>query len=113
MLENPAVDVIRAIPSVWDQTIALPASEIGEVAALARRRGNDWFIAVMNGASARTIEVPLKFLGPGEYRSVLVRDSADKPDVVHIENATLDRNDSLKIAMQPGGGFVARLSRSN
>jgi alpha-glucosidase len=87
----------------------LPGSEIGEVAVLARRRGKDWFIAVVNGAEARTIEVPLSFLGPGKYAATLVRDSSEKPDAVQMEKATLDPGGSVKVALQPGGGFIARL----
>src|SRR5262249_44541439 len=31
LLDNPAVDVIKSIPSVWDETIVLPQSAIGEI----------------------------------------------------------------------------------
>src|SRR5260221_9464341 len=37
ILENPAVDIIKSIPSVWDETRVLSMSEIGELAAFARR----------------------------------------------------------------------------
>jgi alpha-glucosidase len=33
ILANPAAELIKSIPSVWDETIALPPCEIGEVAA--------------------------------------------------------------------------------
>jgi alpha-glucosidase len=32
--------LIESLPSVWDETIVLPISEIGERAALARRSGD-------------------------------------------------------------------------
>jgi alpha-glucosidase len=101
ILEHPAVEVIKAIPSVWDETIALPQSDIGEVAAFARRRGNRWFIAVMNGASARTLEIPLRFLPAHKRQALLVRDGASS-----VEKAVLTRSDTLKIELHPGGGFV-------
>ena len=50
LLDNPAVEMIKSLPSVWDETIVLPASEIGELAAFARRHGTTWFVAVLNGA---------------------------------------------------------------
>jgi alpha-glucosidase len=108
ILENPAVDLIKSIPAVWDQTVALPASEIGEVAALARRRGDTWFLAVMNGPEARTIRVPLTFLGPGGYRAMLVRDSPDDAAAVKIENINASRGDVVSIELRAGGGFIAR-----
>jgi alpha-glucosidase len=109
LLENPAVDLIKALPSTWDETIVLPGSRIGEVAAFARRTGTDWFIAVLNGAEARTLRVDLKFLGAGPYRSTLVRDDPENPAAERIERATLTRQGSITIAMRPGGGFIGRL----
>jgi len=63
MLKHPAVNVIKQIPSVWDQTLVLEPSAIGEVAVYARRKGSQWFLAVMNGAEARTVTIDLSFLG--------------------------------------------------
>lgn len=110
MLANPTVEVLKSIPSVWDETVVLPVSEIGEVAAFARRKGDTWFLAVNNGPYARTIRVDLTFLGPGTYKSVLIRDHTE-PDAVKIEHQTLRSNDSLWIALRSGGGFVGRFSR--
>src|SRR5262249_47035120 len=45
MLANPCADMIKSIPSFWDETVVLPPSEIGEVAVFARRRGETWFLA--------------------------------------------------------------------
>jgi alpha-glucosidase len=35
LLRNPALPMIKSIPAVWDETIVLPVSEIGEIAAFA------------------------------------------------------------------------------
>jgi alpha-glucosidase len=117
ILSNSAVDVIQEIPSIWDETVVLPVSEIGELAAFARRSGDTWFLAVTNGPSARTIEVDLSFLDASErgrdpgYFATLVSDSG-KADAVEIERKTMSRGDSLFITMRSGGGFVGRFSRS-
>lgn len=111
LLENPAVEMIKSLPSVWDETIALPVSEIGEVAALARRRGRQWFLAIMNGPTARTVRIPLTFLGDGQYRALLVRDQPDEAAAVKLDNSVVGRNDELTIELRAGGGFVARFSR--
>ncbi len=112
LLANPAVDVIRSIPSVWDETRVLPASRIGELALFARRRGTTWFVAAMNGPAARTVNVDLAFLGKGPYRAVVVKDKADDPAAVELETRSLSAQDTLEIAMRPAGGFVARLGGS-
>ena len=109
LLDNPAVDVIKALPSTWDETIVLPGSGIGETAAFARRKAGDWFIAVLNGPAARSLKVDLKFLGAAPYRATLVRDDPDNAAAERVERATLTRQGSLTITMRAGGGFIARL----
>jgi alpha-glucosidase len=113
ILANPAVEMIKSIPSVWDETIALPASEIGELAAFARRRGSTWFLAMMNGATARSVKIPLTFLGRGRHQAMLVRDQQDEAAAVKIENAVVSRSDSLMIEMRAGGGFIGRFTLSS
>ncbi len=107
LLHNPAVEIIKSIPSVWDETIVLLFSEIGEVAAFARRRANVWIVAIMNGPAARTVDVPLSFLGPGDYQAVLARDAADDA-AVRVEKTKVTRAGSLRIEMRAGGGFIGR-----
>ncbi|UCE50491.1 MAG: glycoside hydrolase family 97 N-terminal domain-containing protein [Phycisphaerales bacterium] len=111
ILDNPAVDVIKSIPAVWDETIVLPGSEIGELAVFARRTGDVWFLAVMCGPQARTIKVPLSFLGNGQYKASLVRDDKENDTAVVTEGRTVRRADTLKIEMVNGGGFIARFSK--
>ena len=109
LLENPAVDLIKALPSTWDETIVLPGSAIGELAAFARRKGDEWFIAVLNGPAARTMRVNLKFLGGRPYRATLVRDDPDNAAAERIEQATLTRQGFITIPLRAGGGFIGRL----
>jgi alpha-glucosidase len=111
LLENPGVELIESLPSVWDETIALPGSDIGELVILARRRGDTWFLAIMNGPSARTVRIPLSFLGTERCRVLLVRDQIDNPAAVKVEQASVNRGDSLTIELRAGGGFIARFAR--
>jgi alpha-glucosidase len=110
ILASPAVDVIKSIPSTWDETRVLTGSEIGELVLFARRKGSTWFLAAMCGPDARTLEVPLSFLGAGQYRSTLVRDGAPDGSTVTVESAVHTQKDTLALALGPGGGFVGRFS---
>lgn len=112
ILDNPAAEVIRKIPSAWDETIVLPLSEIGEIAAFARRRGDEWFVAIMNGPAPRTVNLPLSFLGPGQYGAVVVLDSDKGADAVEVERRTFSRADSVRVPLRSGGGFIARYSKA-
>ena len=111
ILDNPAVDVIKSVPAVWDETIVLPDSRIGELAIFARRTGKTWFLAVMNGPEARTIRVPLSFLGEGRYHGVLVRDNKDDAAAVVVDDKAVRAADTLTIEMGCGGGFLGRFSK--
>lgn len=111
ILQNPAVELIKSISSVWDETIVLPGSEIGEIAMFARRRGDMWMLAIMNGEVEKKIEVPLSFLGRGSYVSTLARDQKDDAGAITIEKTLSRRADSLRIEMRKGGGFVGKFIR--
>jgi alpha-glucosidase len=110
LLDNPGVEIIKSMPSVWDETIVLPGSEIGELAAFARRRGRDWFVAVVNGAGARTITIAPSFLGPGRYASLVVKDDPANAAAVRVARGRITAQDSITIELRDGGGFVARLT---
>jgi alpha-glucosidase len=110
MLANPCAPMLKSIPASWDETVVLSVSEIGEIAAFARRSGDKWFLAVINGPDARTIRVPLKFLGTEKYNALLIRDRKDDPAAVRVEETAVLRGDTLTISMSACGGFIARFS---
>ncbi len=105
-LANPALDLIKTIPPVWDETRVLAISGVGEIAAFARRTDKTWFLGILNGGGKRTVKVPLGFLGDGEYAASLVRDVARKWAGLSREAKTVRKGDTLSAAMNEGGGFV-------
>ena len=62
---NTAAGFIREVPTVWDETRVLPQSDIAKLAVIAKRKGNDWYIGVLNGeAKEKTITLDLDpFMG--------------------------------------------------
>jgi alpha-glucosidase len=111
LLAHPAAPLIKSIPAVWDETIVLPPSEIGEVAVYARRSRDTWFLATVNGPTARSVQVPLTFLGRGEYAVTLVRDHETDPAAVHVETAAATRDTPVTLNLAAGGGYLARFVR--
>lgn len=108
VLDNPALDVIKSIKPVWDQTVVLPGSKIGELAIFARRSGQMWILAVMHAGPTQTIEVPVSFLGDGAYRATYVRDDPDNDAAVKLDDTAARQSDTLTINLHSGGGFVGR-----
>jgi alpha-glucosidase len=108
ILDNPCASLIKSIPAEWDETIVLPASAVGEVAAFARRRGDAWFVAVVNGPTGRKLQIPLTFLSADEYRVQTIRDREGDPAAVQLEDVVARRGHVASIGLCAGGGFVAR-----
>jgi alpha-glucosidase len=108
LLSNPAVNVIRDIPAQWDETIVLPGSEIGEMAAFARRKGTRWFLAVMNGNTPRKIKISLNFL-KGPAAATIVKDVPGNPAAVQMEQASLKPSDVITLGLEAGGGYLTEL----
>jgi alpha-glucosidase len=109
-LNNTALDVMKAIPSVWDETIVLPGSDIGKCAAFARRSGKTWFIGVLNGPDTTTLDVSLNFLGRGKYQMTRLGDGPDRDDAWLREEKTVARGDTLHLVLRPSGGSVLELT---
>ena len=134
-LNNPAVDVLKAIPSTWDETVVLPGSDIGKCAAFARRSGKQWFIGVINGGETTKLDFKLDFLGSGKYHMIQLGDSPDRTDPAsrpatgggrrgaiqpvnatdldaawQREEKTVTRKDEVKLSMLSGGGCVIELT---
>ena len=72
-----------------------------ELALFARRKGDTWFLAAMNGPAARTIRVPLSFLGAGRYQSALVREESDG-STVRVESVAHTQQDTITLVLQAG-----------
>jgi alpha-glucosidase len=113
ILNNPALPMIKSIPPVWDETIVLAPSEIGEMAVFARRRGKDWFLAVLNGPERRNVNIPLTFLSDGKYEAMIVRDQPDEPAAVKLEKATFRNKDSVSLDLVAGGGFIGKFNTAD
>lgn len=108
LLENPGVEMIKSIPSTWDETQVLSPSQIGDLAIFARRKGNVWFLAIMNGTQPKEINIPLNFLGKNNYQALIYKDAKDKGDAIVQDYQILNQSDSLKVNLKSGGGFIAK-----
>ncbi len=107
-LANPAVDLLREIPTTWDETRVLPSSEIGGQVGFARRKGDTWWVGVVNGPAATTWNLPLSFLS-GPAQATLLADVPGKPAAFDRREAHLTPADTIPLTLPAGGGFFARL----
>jgi len=108
-LNSVAVDVLKALPSDWDETRVLPGSEIGQIAAFARRSRDQWFIGVINDLTPRHESVALSFLGSGGYRLVELADDPERNDAFIRTERIVTQQDHLPLPLRKDGGYVAWL----
>jgi alpha-glucosidase len=112
--EAECTKFIAEFPTVWNETVALE-SQFGDYVAMARRKGDVWYVGVMNDWTARSVELDLsKILGEGEYVAEVFRDgvNADRlaEDYIH-ETIVVSASHKLVAEMASGGGYVVKITR--
>ncbi len=111
LLNSEVKDMVQQIPVVWDQTIVLPQSRIGELAIMARRSGSSWFLVALNGEAPTELSVDLNFLGKGNYKGTTIADDPYKAGI-KLEDVVYNRDGKIKITMPAGGGFIGRFDKN-
>ena len=102
------LDFLRIVPTSWDQT-RFVTGEIGEYVAVARRRGQDWFVGVMNNETAREISLPLDFLGPGRFHAEIWADGEGPTAIAKSEAGVSASSAPIVLSLAANGGAVIRL----
>lgn len=108
---NPAEDLIRHLPATWDETIVLPGSEIGTVVGFARRRGQEWYIGVLNGGEETTLPIDLSFLGNGKWKAQVFADDPNNPATFKQAEKAVTARDQFEVPMSPRGGLVVWITK--
>lgn len=110
--DQPAFSFIRAVPATWDETRVING-RVGDYVTIARRRGDEWFVGAMTDWTGRTLEVPLGFLGDGEYVADVYADGpeadADPKRVAIERDKAVNRGSTLRAVLASGGGWAARI----
>lgn len=114
--EAECTKFIAEFPTTWDETVVLDG-HIGDYVAMARRKGDTWYVGVMNDWTARDVELNLsKILGEGKYIAEVFRDgvNADQlgEDYIH-ETITLPESRTIVAKIAAGGGYVMKLRIKN
>ena len=109
LLSNPAVELIKTLPTVWDETIVLPPSEIGEMAVFAQRKGDTWFLSVMNGVQPKQVKIPLTFLSKKNYKTLQAHDIPENPAGIKMVESNAAPSGIIELQLGEGGGFYGAL----
>ncbi len=106
-------DFLKIVPTVWDDTRVLDAS-VGEHLVMARQSGDRWFLGALTDRQARTLAVPLDFLGDGPWQLTMWRDAPDAladAEQLVVDRQTVAAGEVLELELAPAGGCVGVLER--
>lgn len=107
-LYAPIIPLLQTLPVTWDETRVLAGSEIGELAAFAKRKGKVWYVAVINGTEqAKEFVLKPSFLPrKGSFKASIVTDG---PNGFALKEDALKYTDTKRIMIPPTGGLVIRI----
>ena len=95
-------DFLGQLPTVWDETRYVSGYP-GESAVLARRSGNTWYVAGINGKDdPQILKTDLSFIGKGSVQ-LFADDASGKWQI-----STISKLPS-QVECQPRGGFVMKI----
>ena len=104
------LEFLSAEKQPWQESITL-AGEIGEYIVMARQnKDGDWLIGAATNEDARTVSVPLDFLGKGKYTAAITTDAEDTHYRTNRETLNVskpvkvNRKSSIRLDLAPGGG---------
>jgi alpha-glucosidase len=104
-------DFVRAAPANWDETRVI-GGRPGDYITIARRHGREWFVGSITGWHPKEVDLPLEFLGRGEFTADIYSDAADadtNPKHTTIEQKRVNAATLLRVKMAPGGGHAIHI----
>jgi len=104
-------DYIREVPSVWDETHVV-GGRPGDYISIARRHGREWFLGSITGFRGNEVDLPLEFLGRGEFIAEIYSDAPDadeNPKHAVREEKRVNAATLLHVKMASGGGQAVRI----
>ena len=104
-LPQVELDFLKSIPTTWDETRYIDGYP-GKYVVLARRHGNEWYIAGLNAESqAKKLTLALPMLQPGQTISYY---TDNKEGYAELRQVKVDKKGQVKVVMQPNGGCILK-----
>ena len=108
-LPKHEIDFLKSVPTTWDETKFI-AGYPGKYAVVARRHGDKWYVAGLNGtdqAMKLTLNLPmLAGKSVTYYHETASKDKKALWPVSQMKTVKVDKKGNLKVEMQPKGGLI-------
>ena len=106
--EEECTEFIASVPTSWDETVMV-SGEVGEYVAIARRKGEKWYVGAITNWTPREMDLELGFITSASVMTVF-HDGANADKVARDymkEEEDFPENGRVRIKMAPGGGWAA------
>lgn len=112
--DEPELSWFDNLKTTWDETRVLDGAP-GSHIVIARRSGEEWFVAAMTNTEARTVTIPTEFMENGKRYAVTIYN--DDPAVntrtkVSVKTITIKAGKPITLQLQPSGGAVLHFTLS-
>ena len=98
------LDYLRQLPTTWDETRFVDGYP-GKFVVLARRHGNNWYIAGLNAepvVKKLTLQLPML---AGQTVSYYTDNKKGEPQLTTLK---VDKKGNVKVEIQPNGGIILK-----
>jgi alpha-glucosidase len=114
ILNQPGADFLKIVPTTWDD-IKFVGGYPGEYVAIAKKKGDTWFLGAMNNSIGKTLELRTDFLPAGNYEAVTwadTKNSDKEPKELKKSTMTVKSGSTIKVTLAKNGGFVAVIKKN-
>ncbi len=108
--DEPELKWFDDLKTVWDESRVLEGTP-GEYIIMARRSGNEWYVAAMTNNDARHVTICTDdFLSESKYIVEIYNDdpTVDTRTKVSVKTIRVNAGKDIKLSLQPSGGAVLR-----
>jgi alpha-glucosidase len=105
-LQDMAKQFLKDVPVVWDETKYLDGFP-GELAILARKKDDTWYLAGINSLDKKvTKNISLFFLSDDKEYIMTLKKDGESPDQFNTLQTSISSQESIQVTMLPFGGFA-------
>ena len=108
---RPSLAFLRAIPTVRDETVVI-SGEVGKSIIMARRAGEKWYLAAMNGDDAAQLPVSLSYLGKGQWELPHFADRLDGSDYPAVLESKQSVTAKSTLSLATAGGYAETIVKT-
>lgn len=104
LTEQPSfvIAFLKEIPTLWDETLFIDGYP-GKFAVLARRHGEQWYVAAINaGEEVKEVNIALPMLSG----QIVSHYSDNKDRTPQLSRVSVGEEGEIRLTVQPGGGSI-------